>query len=300
MPRFEFVLSTENRPYQVWQAMLFHYSCSKYQSQAPTIVVHKGDEPLLDGFQQIAETGGRVQTAPNFRDAGEVTYPPRNTPATLQFVESDADYVVLCEPDMIFLQPLSLEDLMLGPSQVTFDRVTYLEPDREAYQPALDEVCRRSGIQPEALRTRPIPGGVPHIVPQSLKDDFSENWLHGTELFTKYSLECANGDVERAAEGIDWIASMWAVVLAVHRLQLTPIMTNLCLSNREGLHPLPPVDSGGPKILHYCYGGEDFTKRAFLDLQAAMHDVWHVAPDDGSINGAIRGQLHEARKFYGL
>jgi hypothetical protein len=31
-----------------------------------------------------------------------------------------------------------------------------------------------------------------------------------------------------------------------------------------------------------------------------MERVWRVAPDDGTINGAIRGQLLAARKFYGL
>jgi hypothetical protein len=280
--------------------MLFHFSCLKFQRQAPRIVVHKGDEPLLEGFERIAATGGTIQPAPNYRHRGPVVYPPRNTPATLCHVETDADYVMLFEPDMIFLQPLALEDLAVGPRQATFDPVTYLDPDCAAYQPAVDEVCRRSGIEPRALRDRPINGGVPHLVPRSLVREFGAHWLQGIELFAQYALECADGNAELAAEKIDWIASMWAVVLAVHRLGLTPVMTRLCLLNVEGRSPLPPADPSGPKIIHYCYGGEDFTKRAFISLPAAMYDVWRVSPDDGSINGAIRGQLHAAREFYGL
>ncbi len=301
MPRYEFVISVENRPYLLWQAMLFHYSCLKHQGQAPLIVVHKGDEPLLEGFDSIARSGGRIQTAPNFRDVDHVVYPPRNEPAALQYVECDTDYIMLCEPDMVFLEPLSLEGIELNQSRVSFDRVGYLEADREEYQPALDEVCRRADIDPQALRTHPINGGVPHILPNHLKNQLSQQWLYGIELFAKYSLEAPTAGKSPPAEpGIHWVAMMWAIVLAVHRLKLHPVMTQLCLLNSHGHSPLPPPSPSGPKIIHYCYGDEGFNKRDFTDAHSAMHRVWNVLPDDGSINGAIRGQLREAREFYRL
>src|SRR5262245_51510471 len=111
MPRFELVVSAENNAYLAWQAMLFHYSCLQHQRQAPIVVVHKDDEPLFPGFERIRAAGGIVQTAPNYRKYGGVNYPPRNTAATLRHVVSDADYVVVFDPDMIFLQPLPLDNL---------------------------------------------------------------------------------------------------------------------------------------------------------------------------------------------
>lgn len=299
--RYQYVVSVENRPYMVWQAMLFHFSCLKHQRQPPHFVVHKRDEPLLPGFEHIVRTGGTIQTAPNFSDVDQVHYPPRNEAAALQLVESTADYIVLCEADMVFLQPLPLADLPLSPRHVSFDAVPYLEPHREEYQPALDEVCRRADVDPQLLHTRPINGGVPHIIPTSVHKELSAQWLYGIELFAKYSLEPpAPGKVPPAKPEIHWVAMMWAIVLAVHRMKLNPLMTRFCLLNREGQHPLPAQSPAGPKIIHYCYGDDGFNKRDFTDLHGAMHRVWNVLPDDGTINGAIRGQLHEAREFYRL
>jgi len=38
---FEIVVSTENNPYMVWQAMLFHASCMRHVGQAPIVMVHQ-------------------------------------------------------------------------------------------------------------------------------------------------------------------------------------------------------------------------------------------------------------------
>ncbi len=48
-PDYEIVVSTENIPYLLWQALLFHASCVQTQGVAPTIVVH-GDGRAR-GFQ---------------------------------------------------------------------------------------------------------------------------------------------------------------------------------------------------------------------------------------------------------
>jgi hypothetical protein len=109
MPVFEIVASAENNRYMEWQAMLFHYTCMTYQRQVPVIAVHKGDEPLLPGFGLIAERGGRIQTVPNLRDRSGVLYPPRNSAAAMQFVETSADFVVLCDTDMTFLKPIPFD-----------------------------------------------------------------------------------------------------------------------------------------------------------------------------------------------
>lgn len=298
LPTFDFVLSVENNPYQVWQAMLFHFSCWTHEGRAPLVVVHKGDEPLLEGFERIAAAGGRVQAAPNFRNVDGFAYPPRNTPATLRFAETEAEYLVLCEPDMVFLRPMELERVGMTPHRVSVDRLTYLDADRAEYQPALDEVCRQLDLDPRLLRTHSINGGVPHILPTRLKSEISELWMRGLELFVQLARERAKES--HTEPEIHWVSGMWSTVLAIHRLGLEPVFTEFCLPNEKGTHPLPPTGPGSPTIIHYCYGGDDFNKRDYLDLEGAVERVWRVAPDDGTINGAIRGQLLAAREFYRL
>ena len=294
MPRHEIVVSTENNHYMVWQAMLFHYSCLKHLGQPPIVMVHKNDEPLLTGFERIRKTGGIVQTAPNYRDFNGVHYPPRNTAGSLRHVETDADYVVLCDPDMLFLQPFPFDELTLTNRQISFDFVGYLEPDAAVYQPALDDVCRRVGLAPKKLRQPVANGGVPHVIPRVWQKSLSDEWFDLMEQFP--TITPADSGVPQK----DWLATMWAVVLAMHRLDLEPVLTNLCVTNCHADRPLPPLVADGPKLLHYCYGGPGFDKRRFANTPDAEQAVWNVPPDDGTINGAIRQQLREAREFYRL
>jgi hypothetical protein len=247
-PTFDLVLSAENNPYQMWQAMLFHYSCMTHQHVAPLVIVHKRDEPLLEGFQRIAAAGGRVQVVGNFREVGGFDYPPRNTPASLRLAETDAEYVVLCEPDMVFLKPMGLEQLTIGANNVTFDRLTYLDAERAEYQPALDEVCRRLDVDPQVLRTQPINGGVPHIVATRRKAEFADEWTRGLELFVQIAGERAKEEKEPME--INWVSGMWSTVLAMHRLRLEPVFTQFCISNEKGTQPLLTIGPGDPAIIH--------------------------------------------------
>lgn len=297
MPRHEIVVSAENNHYLVWQAMLFHFSCLKSLGRPPIVMVHKGDEPLLPGFERIRETGGRVQTAPNYRNLHGVHYPPRNTSGSLRHVETDAEFLVLCDPDMLFLQPLPFDELTLTDRQISFDFVGYLDPDADVYQPVLDDVCRRAGIAPERLRWPVANGGIPHVIPSAWQKPLSDEWLELIELFP--TITNSTGQ-EGGVPHKDWLATMWAVVMALYRLNLEPVMTKLCLTNCYENTLLPPLDASGPKLLHYCYGGPGFDKRRFSSPSDANHAVWNVAPDDGTTSGAIRRQLREAREFYRL
>lgn len=304
MPRHEIVVSTENNPYMAWQAMLFHYSCVTHLGRTPIVVVHKGDELLLPGFERIRASGGIVQTAPNYRVVDGVLYAPRNTAGSLRHVETDAEFIVLCDPDMLFLQSFPFDELTLGSRQVSFDFVGYLDPAIAAHQPALDDVCRAAGIAPEKLRHPVVNGGVPHVIPAVWQGKLSDEWFELMELFP--TIDPSHSDFGRTApcpdEAVpqkDWIVTMWAIVMALHRLNLEPVVTKLCVTNcHEG--PLPPLDVAGPKMLHYCYGGPGFEKRIFEESHDAEEAVWIVPPDDGTISGAIRRQLREAGRFYGL
>ncbi len=303
MSRFDVVVSAENNCFLVWQAMLFHYSCLHYQGQAPIVVVHKNHEPLLPGFERIRAADGIVQTAPNYRRQGGVNYPPRNTAATLRHVVSEADFVILCDADMIFTRPLPLDEVALSGRQITFDRVSYLDPDRAEHQPALDQTCRRAGVEAARLRAQPMNGGVPHVVPKGLKQLLSDEWLACLELFPTLepwtpteavaaSRECHIGPQK------SWLAIMWALVLAVHRLELEPVVTDWCTSNYQGNQPLPGENASASRMVHYCYADHGFNKHLFDSHDAAEHGVWHVATGDGTVSGAVRKQIHEARAMY--
>ncbi len=306
MARHEIVVSAENNHYMVWQAMLFHFSCVRHFGRPPIVMVHKlDDEPLLPGFERICATRGIVQTAPDYRHFGGVNYPPRNTAGSLRHVETNADYIVLCDPDMIFLQAFPLESLTLGSRQVSFEFVAYLDPEIAAYQPTLDNACRAAGIAPEKLRLPVINGGIPHVIPAAWKTKLSDAWFELMELFPTIQTSPAEtgerppGEDQRAQRK-DWLTTMWAVVMAMHRLNLEPVMTQLCITNHLGNRPLPPLDASGPKLLHYCYDAPGFSKRCFDREEHADQIVWNVAADDGSVSGAIRRQLREAREFYGI
>ncbi len=305
MPRHEIVVSTENNDYMVWQAMLFHFSCVTHLGRPPIVMVHKHDEPLLPGFERIRACGGIVQTAPSYRHVNGVLYPPRNTAGSLRHVATDADYIVLCDPDMLFLQPFPFEELTLTSRQVSFDCVGYLDPAAAVYQPTLDDVCRAAGVAPEKLRQPIVDGGVPHVIPTVWQQKLSDEWLELMELFPTIPSsrrETAGADSAAIEYGPhkDWLATMWAVVMALHRLNLEPVMTSLCVTNCDEDRPLPSLTATGPKLLHYCYGGPGFQKRQFITPQHSEADVWIVPPDDGTISGAIRRQLREAREFYGI
>ena len=294
MPRHEIVVCTENTDYLVWQTMLFHYSCVTHLGRPPIVVVHQQGEPLLPGFEQIRAAGGRLQLAPNYRDLNGLSYPPRNTAGSLRHVETDADYIVLCDSDMLFLQPFPFDELILSDRQISFDYCGYLQPDAPEHQPTLDNVCRQAGINPRRLRKPLIDGGVPHVIPTRWQGPLSESWFEMMELFPTIGTE------DYGQPRKTWLTAMWALVMSMHRLKLKAVSTRLCLSNFQEDQPLPQLDAAGPKVLHYCYGGPGFNKRDFGTAEAANEQVWKVPEDDGSIAGIIRRQLRDARKFYGI
>jgi hypothetical protein len=301
----DIVVSTENNHYMVWQAMLFHASCVRHLGRPPIVMVHTDGQPLLRGFERIREAGGRVQTAPDYRRIRGVNYPPRNTAATLRHVHTDADYLVICDPDMVFLQPLPWQELSLAEHQLSFDFVGYLDANVPAYQPAVDDVCRRAGIDPQRIRDPRTNGGVPHVIPARLKQPLSDLWLEMMELFPDVP-PAPLDDPGAKPRGChigpqkDWLCTMWALIMAAEKLSLEPVSTRLCITTQDGSRPLPPVTASGPCLIHYCYQDPGFHKHWYDTAEGATRNVWQVPDDDGTVCGNIRGQLHQACDFYGL
>lgn len=298
-PRYEIVVSAENNPYVAWQAMLFHYSCLKHTGQAPLVVVH-GDmnQRLLGGFQTLEQHGGRIQRAPNFRLHRGLDYAPRNTPGTLRCVESDADYLVLCDPDMIFFAPTRFEQHRLGDDQISLDRVTYMVVNDES-RPYLSAACKRAGVSLKRLARDDIGGGVPHILPRSLLPALSREWLRSLDfLFPGLTATQARNLTGRPAN-LFWLASMWALILAIYRLGLRPVMTEFALTNFGGNRKSLPPPGGNHSLIHYCYGDSVFNKREFGE-PVTSDRVWQVRPTKETLSGRICNEIVAARRFFGL
>ncbi len=296
MSRFAYVVSAENNHYMVWQAMLFHYSCLTVTGQAPVIMVHGDGEPLLDGFTLIERYGGRIQQAPNYRWNDGVHYPPRNTAASLLHVDIDADVIVLCDPDMIFLHDPALDRIAIDDDQVSFDRLTYLDLDRTEFRELLEQVCSNVGVPVEALEQTPINGGVPHLVPRGVKESLAHEWM---AMIAAFPADSPYGDVRVNVPHINWMSTMWAVVLAVHRLGLRPMMTELSTTNWKGEQILGGRNFTSPSMIHYCYPQEGFNKQIY-DKPDCWEDVWRVPAGDATLSGQIRTQIECARRWYGL
>ncbi len=302
MPTVEVVASTENVPYMMWQAMLFHFSCVKHLGKIPTIVVHHDGEPLLPGFTLIAEHGGKIQTAPNYRVHKGVDYPPRNSAGTLKQLQTTAEYIFLCDPDMLFLRAIPFEEYVIKESQITFDTVNYLIPKKAEFEGSLESICERAGVPLQTLIDMPISGGVPHLIPQRHQHAIAQDWFDVMELFPTFDL---GPDFERPKELRSvphqfWTTTMWALVLTSHRLHLEAVITNHCALNFYGHSPLPPPSPTSPTMIHYCYSNEGFDKRKYFDTTAAEATVWNQPEPDGTLSGAICGQLREAGEYYGI
>lgn len=303
---FEIVVCSANTTYLVWQAMLFHYSCVTYAGRVPIIVVHKNaHEELLSGYQRIRDAGGIVQIAPDYQSFGGVNYPPRNTPAALRHVETSASNIVLCDADMIFLNDHPLDVWCSLARQVTFDAVPYLNAEGPRHREMLQDVCPKAGVDYQQLVDTPLSGGVPHCLPADLRRELADDWLACIERFPTidpYPTEVAGAPSRRLDSGPQkpWLTAMWALVLAIHRLGLATSMTRSCVSNLKGERFIESLDPPNPDMIHYCYDHAGFNKHNYHTDDAAERKVWQQPAGDGSICGAIRRQISEARQFYGL
>lgn len=300
MMQCEVVVSCENNPYIMWQAMLFHYSCMKHLSQAPVFVVHTDDEKLLHGFERIRRKGGQVQTAQNYRRVDGVNYPPRNTAATLRHVRTDAELIMLCDPDMVFVATPNIPFADLTENTVSFDRLDYLHTDDKFYRPLLEQVCEPAGVPFEWLVKHPINGGVPYLVPSGLKDRISDDWLHCMSLFPTHAPAAVGPEVLQIGVGRQqhWLTVMWSIVLTMYRLEIDVQFTRYSTHNYAD-RPLPD-SAAGYSMIHYCYPTDSFDKRTYDTLETADSSVWNAEAAAGSASELVCQQLREACEYFDM
>lgn len=273
--RHRVVVSTENNAYAAWQTKLFHYSCLSRLGQSPVVIVHESARAEWHpDFHDLVRAGAVVRRAPSYRRSLTDDYPPRNTPGTLihaaELCESEDEFIVLCDPDMIFVRRPDFPTILSG------DHYPYMMNYGRA---AVREAAARLGITPAMIEAQreELHCGVPYVIPVADAGRLGRAWLEAARLFDAPE----RGDV------------MHAFGLAVLGLGLRVRLTHFIDHNYWQTEPLTR------DVVHYCYGDAAWDKRHyFYEAQAAR--VWEARADapPGSVLSEILAQLREARHFY--
>lgn len=268
------VVSSENTPYMGWQTKLFYFSCVSRLNHRPIIIVHDSGEDYFSDFYEIIRAGGLIVRAPNYdmTTSGD-RYPPRNTAGSLLHAAAlcggEDEFIVLCDPDMIFVSEPSFPDQLAG------DYCPYMDYS----QPEVMTAAERLGIPPATIEEQgnALRCGVPYVVPVAGARVLAEHWLEAVD----------------AIQPPDWTAVMYAFGLAALRLRLPVTLTNLVITNCY------PESALTQNIVHYCYGDKAWQKRDYITVEQAAR-VWHPAAgsDGSSVTGEISTQIKQASDFY--
>lgn len=268
------VVSAENNAYVAWQVKLFHYSCLTRLQQSPLVVVHETGRGPHPYFSDVVRAGGIVRRAPNYRTTvwGDA-YPPRNTAGTLQYAaeacDSQDEFIVLCDPDMIFVREPDF------PSALAGDYYSYMDYS----QAEVKRAARHLGLKPrrlsglgDALRC-----GVPYVIPVAVAGDLARRWLEALDAFPPRR----------------WTDIMHAFGLAAVSMNLQPALTKTVVVNDGRAASL------AGDVIHYCYGDEMWDKRHYVREEQAR-GVWEPPlPARGdAVSSEIFRQIKEAREFY--
>lgn len=280
----EWITSAENTAYQGWQAMLFHYSVYAHTGRAPiTAVMANDDEPLREEFEIIKRMGGRVQRCGNYRHSGYTEHAGRNTPGAMIEVKSDAEWVVVCDVDMLLTRDPRTPPLFRG--QVTVDSwASYLMfPEHASVAGVIDLALTRAGIHRETFMRHRVWGGVPHMMRGDVMSALGHEWLGSSEVF----LPQFEGD----PTPLKWdVPLMWGLMLATTRLGLDRVRTGFCETNSYGTYPWDPYYS----MIHYGWG----EKEEFSKVGRDTFPTEELTATPGSINEQVILQIKAAREWY--
>ncbi|HEX8843576.1 MAG TPA: hypothetical protein VF791_02980 [Pyrinomonadaceae bacterium] len=275
MNRHAVVVSAENSPYMAWQCKLFHFSCTSRLKKTPIIIVHEtGAKELHPDFREIMKVGGRVSRAPSYkRTAQGDLYPPRNTPGTLshaaEMLSALEEFIVLCDPDMIFVRPVEF------PEELSGDFCSYMNYDLDCVETARLALCiprERIVARQESLRC-----GVPYVIPTHVARPLAESWVEAVDAFPPRK----------------WEDVMYAFGLAALSLDLKVAVTRTAESNYW------PDAKVRARIVHYCYGDATWSKRHYFK-EAEAPKIWRprVEARPGTVLGEILSQIREAENYY--
>jgi hypothetical protein len=272
--RYRLVVSSENNPYMAWQTKLFYYSCVSRLKHQPLIILHESGSEVCPDFHDITRGGGIVRVVPSYeRSPSGETYPPRNTAGTLlhaaQACQGEYDFIVLCDPDMIFVRETDFAQQLSG------GHYPYLDYSSEEVQSA----ARQLGIQPQLIEAHEdeLRCGVPYVIPVAEAYGLAKRWLAAVDMFS--------------ARG--WTDIMYAFGLAAIQAGM-----RISLMNGVDFNCYPESKLTG-FVIHYCYGNQTWDKRHYVTAQQAGK-VWEPAVEgaEGTVLKEIVSQLREAKQFY--
>lgn len=281
--QYDYVCPAENTPYMEWQAMAFHHSVLKATGRPPIIMVMEYPrEPLLDGFKLIRQSGRNIQRCPNYRNQGYTEYAPRNTPGCLLHGETNADFVILCDADMLFTHEPFVP--RVRENEITLDNMFqhFMHLDHPKMRAYLKYVVPRVGLDRDRFSRWPTWGGVPHVIPRSMLRTLAHEWLACCDFAMATGPDSWQPNL--------WESSMWALVWAIVRLHLEPVRTYWCEHNNDGKRPWDPWWA----IIHYVkHDGGGFIKNGRECFPAD-----DVKVDRGSIDAQILKRLRAAEDWW--
>ena len=271
--KHQIVVSAENNAYTGWQCKLFYFSCVTRLQHQPIVIVHDSVDNWHPDFHELAKAGCALHRAPNYRRHGKGDeYAPRNTAGTLIHAAdlcAENDFIVLCDPDMIFARAVQFPEILSG------DFVSYINYDKEFISPARDNFGIKRELTPVEKET--LRCGVPYVIPTTHARQIGSAWLEAVDAFSPRR----------------WEDIMYAFGLAVTRLGLTVNLTHFATHNYW------PDETLNSPMIHYCYGDERWTKRAYF-RDEEVRDLWTPGADagEGSILGELLAQIRAAGDFY--
>jgi hypothetical protein len=276
MTTYDIVVSAENNPYQEWQIQLLQYSCMRQQRKAPITVAHcrLESELLLPGFLYVAEEG-RLQRTKNYGWGTGGYYEPRNFIGALACVRSDADVLVLMDPDMIFVRSAQFST---EPGRVVLDSVDYMDPGSPLHADWLPGAAARAGIGYHALLAAGPVGGVPYVIHRDDRMALVGAWI-----------DCLDACADPDTGSMPWLGLMWAFVFAALRLRFAIDVSHLGVLSGDN-RVLPAEKS----IIHYFRADENFDKRTH------WQNPWGLRPNgNGTVGDRVRQEIVAAGRYYG-
>lgn len=274
MSKHRIVVSAENNPYMEWQCKLFYFSCVTRLKQQPLIIVHDSGEDWGPGFYELVKAGCTVYPAPNYRiGAHGDDYSCRNHPGSLiqaaQHLADQDEFIVLCDPDLIFTRALEFPEMLSG------EFSSFMDYDSAHVSRALKELDLEKelvDLQKESLRC-----SVPYVIPITEAQQLGVTWLQAIDAFRPRR----------------WEDAMYAFGLALVSLGLTLNITHLTETNYW------PDEKVKAPIIHYAYGDDRWTKRNYYTVEQVAA-IWETQPETkaGTILDEILTQIRQAGEFY--
>ena len=274
MHKHRIVVSAENTPYMEWQCKLFYFSCVTRLKRQPLFIVHNSGKDWCPGFYDIVRAGGAVYSVPNYRTgrSGD-DYAGRNHPGSLieaaRLLGDQLDFIVLCDPDLIFTREVEFLESLAG------EFSPFMDYDSDSVSHPLRDL----GISKEALNPQKesLRCSVPYVVPAGRATELGTTWLHAIDAFNPRR----------------WEDVMYAFGLTVVKLGLKLTVTQMATTNFR------PDEQVREPIIHYAYGDERWSKRDYYTKEEAVA-VWDADQEaiSGSILGELLSQIRQAREFY--